>query len=578
MDEITGKARGRKTGGQEIWVAKGFDGPLIEAFRFFDTKGLLSTEGWRKYSNFQYALKSTLLAVDAFHGQVLMAVSMMANPVRAAQVLAIPGEAFKTGLPGARIAALGGVSRTAGGAVAGAGAAAALGGEGEEVAVGGLVGALWSNALVAAMRNSLLSRKASMTPGLEPALAYMGLAGWTGRPADRAIGAFGRLLGKKAEDLRRSGGNKLLISAIEGTRHLQEGFNQVLWETIHNGGKQFYFTTRWLEAHGKSAGKNIVNGIDMDLLQASREIMQSANNAFGGQQMSRLWRNPQFQQYLTGFQLSPDWTSSRLLGAGSVLMNMSPLPRAALGAAAGAAFEAAEAGFDMDHMTARGATGGAVLGSILGRWGNQVAARIGTKGDVMAREARRLYGAALLGGYVVGNLLNRAFTGRWMFQNEEGSRMHIELPDGTRIGFGKAYKEAFEFAGADPKYSPLSRLASKGSPLARAAAELWSNQTWNGPIYQLDAPLWEQAGSLVKYASGSVTPIALQGPVRAVEAVSSGRITGPAALTLGVVRASGIQALPPLQGLEGTGIGSLVAPTLGRAGLSSLLTDQRNLR
>lgn len=565
------------------WVMKGFDGPIVEAFGLYNAKGF-SSDFLRGVDKWNSLLKSTLLAVDIFHGNVMLTAKALANP-GTMKSLALPPEAFAGGLAGARVAALRGLPRTALGAAFGASGAAALGADTPgEVAAGGLVGALWANAMTAALRNSILSRKAAMQPGSQRALAYAGLVGWNGMPNDRAIGMVGRTLHSLSNQIRQRGGNKYLIHAIDGVRHFEEGFQQVMWETIHNGGKFGVFQTLFdkeAAALAAKGGGQVINGINVDLLRKGREIMAFSDSVFGGQNYARLLRDPTWQVWYRRFALSPDWTSSRLQGAANVFLNMT-VPEAMLAnGAVGAAFEFANNGFDVDEMTANGFLGGAAMGGILNRWAARMNARMLTKGDVLARESRRMYSSALLAGFAAINLMNYAFQGRWAWENPEGDRLSVILPDGSRMKFGKAYKEVFEFEGADKEYEVFmaSRAKSKLSPLAKGVVEILSNETWNGPIIAADADAWEKAGSYVSYFSHNLTPITAAGPGREASQIFSEKSTVAAGVTRGLFRAGGIDVRPPRQRDQiSPGLEFLAAPSLASQVNSNLLTQTRSVR
>jgi len=568
---------------KRLWVMKGFSGPLVEAFGAYNLKGGDNGKVWRLIDKFNSNLKGTILAIDAFHGHTLLTAQAIANPA-SMKALALGKEHFEGGLAGARIAAIGALPRTAVSFALGSAGAAALGAEEpEEVLTGGFAMAFWVNAMTAGIRNSILSRKAAMTPGFEKAAAYAGLAGWTGRPNDRAIGVIGRFFTRMGDHLRKESGDSILVHGIDGVRHLSEAFDENIWGTIHNGGKMFLFSELLKKEEvrlGKGARK-IISGIDIDLLKSAKEINAFTDAALGGQMYSRLFRDPNFQKWARRFMLSPDWTYSRLAGAANMMANMS-IPQAALaGGVAGTAYEMADKGFDVDHMTANGFLGGAALGALLGKWGRDMNARMFTKGDLLARESRKLYGAALMGGFALGNLINHAFTGRWMWENDEGDRMKIVLPDGTRFGFGKAYKEVFEFTGSEEQYPVFiaSRLASKASPVLKSAVEIWSNNTWNGPIISGDADAWERGGSYVSHFGRSITPIIGSGLGREASAIFTERTSVASGITRGIARGGGLNFLPPKRGAEvSSGLQHLAAPSLASQLNRNLAVEQRNLR
>jgi hypothetical protein len=589
LTDDSGRLIGKESHLPKLWVLKPYAGEINQAFRFWSDEGMASIKAWRTFDNLNSRLKGLVLAIDAFHGNVLTAASLMLNPAKMAEVLSMPKEVFHGGLAGARLARTSFAGRTAVGAAAGVGAAVGLGAEDpSQLAVGGIAGALWANAITAAVRNGLLGHRALLTPGTSEALAYMGLAGWTGRPNDRSIGIIGRGLQSLANSMRRTGLPEALIHPIDGLRHLEEGFNQGLWEVVHNGAKTTYFQARFNQAKAArlAAGgaRNVVNGIDQDLLKDATEILQSADIFFGGMNYARLFANPEMQSTLRRFLLSPDWTSGRLLGAANMMLNMSAPAMVASSAVAGTAFELAANGFDPELLTGKGTVGGGAIGLFLGNWAGRVNARMMTKGDIMARESRKLYSAAILGGYFMGNLLNYAFTGKWMFENEEGDKLSVLFPDGSKFKFGKAYKEAFEVTGAEEHFGVpiLSRASSKLSVPIKSSVEILSTRSWNGPIVAADQDLLQQAGSFLSYAVGNLTPIFAAGPSREAGQFLAGNREGVQVATQIILRGAGLGFTSPKKDTREPireGLRALAGlPTLGEKGLSSLATSQRNLR
>lgn len=259
--------------------------------------------------------------------------------------------------------------------------------------------------------------------------------------------------------------------------------------------------------------------------QLASELMQSSNNLFGGQAFKNLVNNPQYQFGLRKFLLAPDWTLSRLNGAATMFMNMGPMKASLMGAGLGSLFEMAELGFDDSHPPWRGIMFGGGLGALSAKWANFTARAMRTPGNRLAAEARRLTATALLGGYTFSTLTNKAFTGRWMHENEPHKRLSIEMPGTDAIGrprfvtLGKQWKEFGEFGSfVDPEKFPvpvISRTASKLAIPLRYGVDVFSNSDFYGPIFIGKDEPWDIAAKGVRFTLSQAQPIIFGGPIQA---------------------------------------------------------------
>jgi hypothetical protein len=539
----------------DVWVRADYAERFEAMFRTWRAGNIENKQWLRKYDEINYGLKSIKLGMDIFHYNVLgIAQFVGTGPVDFLRLLVdpegrvIPGTlegAFGTPASRAAVASpefaatrKSAFVKAGAGAVGGAAAGGAMGDDAGDVGTFSLVGALYGAMLGAAKLNAVWANRMMLNPQNADTLRWMALGLWSGRPDDRAIGGAERMMRNLAGELRKKGGPELLISPLTGAAHVAEAFSRELWETLHNGSKHFYFATRWghlepaLRASGRfgAAAPGEQNRMLLDL---AKDLVQTSNNSFGGQNWEVLLEHPRMQYALRRVLLAPDWTFSRLQMLGNTMLNMDVKRQAVVGAVAGQAVEMAEYGFDPEEVPWRGATFGALLAPVLGRWSQRVARRMGSKGDVMAKEAWRIMATALVGGYAFANALNYAFTGHYMWDNEEGKQLQIEMPGETTLGskryvaLGKPYLEAFEFMGISDKRqyaTPIAgRLRSKVSVPVGAAMTIVDNQGFFGPVFAADDSPLDFAGKVTEIAVDTFQPIFLSGPSRLAQRAFSER-------------------------------------------------------
>lgn len=563
----------------DLWVFSPDFHRLQDVFRVYSQEGV--TSKWmRLYDRLNHAFKGVVLGGDIFHYNVLATSQFAALSTLNPRAM-LDSFRDETGelLPGVARAAF----RSAVGGAAGAVVGSGLGEDDGDIATFSLAGAIYGALVGGATANARHARNLALNPEHLDSLRWMGIGGWTGRPDDRSIGVAQR--GLKAIEKSLSG-SPALKHPITGARHVIDAWEDQLWGVMHNGSKHFYFDVTWRrevqrledsKVYGEKflreqfealkTGRKVDPSVpvvaeDMELgvhqfVQATRqrmkqgiarEIVQTSNNAFGGQAMSALMENPEWQRNLRRVLLAPDWTLSQLAMTGSMFMNMTKAQQVALGSVIGTGVEMAEMGFDPEEsgLPWRGMAWGAAAGGILGKWTAGINRRLMTKGDLMAKEARRMTAAALVGGFTFVNLLNRAFTGRWAWENEEGQKISIEMPGMTESGrkryvkLGKPWLEAWEFAGvAHAERYPLpvlGRLRSKMAVIPSGVVSVIDNKTIFGPIFSGDDTPAETAIKAVQFGVDTLSPIVLQGPVRAA---ASGFEPGESAA--GAIRLSGFQ-------------------------------------
>jgi len=570
-----GKAVDRK----KLWAFAPDFGQLQDVFRLYES-GATTGRIARAYDKVNHALKGTLLLGDVFHYNVLATSQFIAGATRnPADILNMLRNEAGELLPGVKAAAF----RSLAGGVAGGVAGSGLSEDEGDIATFSLAGAFYGALIGGTTANAKYARNLALNPEHLDTIRWMGLGGWRGRPDDRAIGVAQRGLQAAVKSLQGSN-VEFLTHPVTGAKHILDAWDHQLWGVMHNGSKHFYFDQIWrreiqtLEASKeftetfirgqqkalKDGAKVVVPAVAEDIelsgLQfvaavrdrlrqgLAREVMQTTNNTFGGQAMSNLLENPEMQRGLRRILLAPDWTLSQLAMTGNIFLNLDLPQRAAVGAVVGSAVEMAEMGFNPEEsgLPYRGMAFGAALGGVLGHWTQNINKRMFTPGDVMAKEARRMTAAALVGGYVFVNVMNKGFTGHYAFENEEGQRLGVQLPGMSDQGrkrylkLGKPWLEAWEFAGvahADRYPLPgLGRTRSKLAVLPSGVLSFLDNKTIFGPIAEgKDGPL-ETAIAATRFAVGSIAPIGLQGPLRAATSGFEGGET-----SAGAIRAAGFQ-------------------------------------
>lgn len=525
--------------GQKVYVVRSIEPQVRELFRAYGEAGseLIGGKWLRKYDRLNTSLKSFTLAIDIFHQNVLAYSSLIMDPGGAMDI------ARKQAGVIARHAAIGGA--------AGGAATATVNQDPAAIAAGTVAGALYAGGTKVAMANAHRARKALLNPAHAEHLAWMGRGGFTGNPDDRSIGGLLRGIQRFADNLRRESKGKMLISPITGAEHMVDAFEHGMWSTMQLGSKQAYFTRVFDEAVAKLPDDLSDAALLAKKTEIAKEAMASANTWLGGQRFSWLLGDPQYQDAMRKFLLAPDWTLANLMGASSVFANMGPIRSAMLGGGLGTAAELVGAGFDTDAVNGWGTTMGAGFGLASRSWMKLIFKRMTTKGDVMAKEARKIYASALLGGYFFGNLMNKAFTGHWMFENPEGRQTSIALggtdADGKPLylKLGKPWKEAFEFASIferDQYPVPvISRTHSKLAVIPRTVSMLFGNDNGFGrQVIDTDSSPLEFGGFVAKVAIDNVTPFVAQTPLRlGGAAFDPERNLSPASLAEAVTRIAG---------------------------------------
>lgn len=555
-----------KPSGKQLFVFTPDYAHLQQALHLYG-KGEGVPSWLRAYRDWNYRFKSALLMADIYHLNTLSFTQLLTNPEAMVKLLATQRGIQRAAIGGAVGASVGLASGRDAGAVAGL----------------SLVGAAYGLALTAALERAGGASRWALNPGHVDTLYWMARGNWIGKPDDRAIGVLAgglkAIRDRLAQDVAQ-GTVKPLLHPIDKIRFMAEAWEKTLWEVAHNGSKHFYFDTIWrrelpkLEASAghsvealtakyeeakkagalpegvNSASKYVQWAQDSQKAAMAREIVQAGNLAFGGENWANLLNHPEYQRAARDFLLSPDWTASRTAMTATYLMNMGPVSRAALGAGLGTAIDYVQAGGDPDSLhPARAAVLGAGAFLALGKWADGIQKRMMVPGDVMRKEAARMSAAALLGGFTMAQMLNKMFTGHWMFENDEGRRTQIGLGDGSYIALGKPWVEAFEFAGVyhPDKYPQpvVGRLFSKSAPIPHAVFRVMTNTNdWGGPlITEEDGPL-DIAYKDVSFAIDAVAPIGLQGASRVFQSATSGQYD-PRQLQAGALRTFGFQTAVP---------------------------------
>lgn len=210
-------------------------------------------------------------------------------------------------------------------------------------------------------------------------------------------------------------------------RKYSEMFNEALWDNYHRPLKLIGFEDR--VRHLKKLNPN------MNISQLNAQAASFINDAFGGQNWEKLLIHPKFKQAMHWSFLAPDWTISNLRIAGI------------------------------------GSTGikGAVRG-VLGKGRN-------AKEDLVGAYWR----TALPVMYAMSNVLNRAVSGHWLWENAPGHKLDIELA-GTNdegkieyVKFGKQFREPFRWL-----TEPDKIFGAKLAPGVQIAVEQLTAHTTTG--------------------------------------------------------------------------------------------------
>jgi hypothetical protein len=524
---LAAKVEGSKPQDPKLFVHKDLEPIVADVFQTFGDESRFTSTLKNKLDELNRKTKAVALAMDIFHYNVMTYVQMSMNPLAFAKSF---GQGGREAI--GRVA-----SRAALGGAIGGGLGAASGDERTALA-GGLAGALYASSIHVAGRNALNMRRKMLNPKHAETLAWMGIGGVSMKPNDRSIGLLTQTLEGWATDLRRKGGRNLLIHPIEGVAHVVDAFDRRMWEYLQLGSKQLYFDTVFSREVAKLPKTLSQEEMFLRKSQIAREVGQIANMSLGGQVYSTLLAHPKYQKDMRTFLLAPDWNTGRMAFSSAFFMNMNAGTSALLGAFGGTAAELYEAGFKPEEISGMGFVAGATFGVFASKWMNFVKRRMLTRGDVMAKEARRIAASALAGYFTFGNLMNYAFTGHFMWDNPEGKHLHVDLGATDRegrqlfMGMGKPMAEAFEVAGITHQekngFPVFPALFRKMSIPWRTGIQVLTNQSGFGPIYQPeDGPL-DKGLAVAAFTIKSTTPIFAQGPTRlAEEALFSEMGAGP---------------------------------------------------
>jgi hypothetical protein len=516
----------------KMLVFKADSGKITEAFdlwRKSDYNGFAN-----KYDEINAGIKSVVLLGDLFYFNALAAISVATDPKAIGRVLLDDlGELRRApaSIPGAlgraAIAPIVGgrqsnaVAQAAVGAAAGLGAAPVFEAEDAQQAAGfALAGALYGAMLGTALKKGRDARRVAFNPMNTDSLFWAGQGTWRGRPDDRAIGVMTGFLRRHEEAMIRKAGGAIptMAGILRATRHAVEDYEDTLFGVLHNGGVQAAFDINFrprLEALRKSAEWAGLTEQEQfyKTKQLATEIMGFANTAFSSQRYSLLFKDPHAEKMLSRAFIAPQWLTSRLNLAASMLGNMGPLKGALLGSAAGSMVELVETGFDPEGLS-RGPAFGAAAGAAAGWWSRGIVQRMGVQGDVYRNMSLRLSGSALVGGWAVYNLLNYAFTGHWMHENEEGRKLAVQLPNGQYYDPGKPFTEAYEWMGVMDKQTfeapVFSRLASKLAPIPASFRVVLNRNYWGGAIIEAEDGPTAILGKYAEIVFQSTAPIGLR--------------------------------------------------------------------
>jgi hypothetical protein len=529
------KKRGKKLKDTKPSILS-FKGDSVKVMDAFDLwkRGDYSA-GMELYDSLNAGIKSVVLLGDLFYFNALATISMVTDPramsriltddlgqLRRAPAASLPGavgRALAAPVLGAQTSNA--VVQAGVGAVAGLAAAPAFDADEPAQSAGfALAGAMWGAMLGTALRKGRDARKIAFNPMNVDSLFWAGQGGWRGRPDDRAIGVLSGFLRRQEEKLIRAnnGATPKMAGILRSARHQVEDYEDTLFGTLHNGGVQAYFDVAFRPAVAKlRAAPGWDKLTDQEKFYKSKalatEVMAAANTAFSSQRYSLLFQNPHAERVLTRTFIAPQWATSRVLLASSMLANMGPVKSALIGSGIGGLIELVDAGFDPDEIS-RGPIFGAMGGMAGAWWSTNVVRRMGVQGDVYRNMALRLSGSALIGGWATYNLLNYAFTGHWMHENEEGRKLAVQLPNGQYFDPGKPFVEAYEWAGFLDKETfdaPVTgRLASKLAPIPQGMRLVFNRNYWGGAIIEADDGPTSIAMKLGEIAFQSTAPIGLR--------------------------------------------------------------------
>jgi hypothetical protein len=300
-----------------------------------------------------------------------------------------------------------------------------------------------------------------------------------GHIADVQVATVQRLL--QNTELRLSRIHERAGSAFRVVRKANDLWDKALWDYYHSGLKLLAYETQ--------VAKLAKLNPNIPIEKIKTETARSVNDAFGGQNWTRLMVNPRTQQYMQWTMLAPDWTISNLRIFGRALQSEN-------------------------------------LAKILGK--DQQAWKI------QGQLGRRYWARTAFSFFVYTNLLNQFLTkqefgeGRFIWENEPGQEWNIFLgknDDGSNryMRLGKQFREPFEWMS-----NPLHTFGKKMAPWAQIAFEQLSGHSTTGfPQEFAEMDFWstENAISRTKGIGEKFIPFAIRGNQFALTAPTSKGLT-----------------------------------------------------
>jgi hypothetical protein len=247
---------------------------------------------------------------------------------------------------------------------------------------------------------------------------------------------------------------------MDGVRTLDTWASGKLWGQYHAPMKMF--------AYNELVTRALQKFPDLDRAVLGKEVAQHVNASFGGGNLEKLVGSKKGQQLMRLFFLAPDWQIGNLKIATDVFSNM------------------------------------------FGRAGQAI-----PEGAVLAQDARAFFARqyALRTGLMmafVGNFANLAFTGHFMWDNEDKTR--IQLPGSTEdkkpiyLGMFDQFMSPFQMAA-----SPFQFTTSKVGPIPRTViGEALGRNFYGQPIVTSKDGVLSNIMKRVGFAIENVAPISAQ--------------------------------------------------------------------
>jgi hypothetical protein len=305
--------------------------------------------------------------------------------------------------------------------------------------------------------------------------------------ADTGYGALKKALEFASTNLPRG-----LNSPFTGLKHVNNLSDFNLWRVFHDGLKM----QAWV--HMTTSELRRAPGILEDaakLRKLDTEVGSIVDAAFGGI-LDRLMIHPQWKDAARWAFLAPDWSLSNLMMARDMFVNMPGLRELSLGRA-----------LTRDVLMA----------------------------DLRFRAAAAYNIRAAFYMYTFGNVLNRAFTGRWLWENDDesidkdtGLKIKIELPykraDGRKqyMDISKQFAEPIKLVTSPPAYA-----LSKMGVLPRVFRTLVLGQdSFGNPVYGTDDGPYSRLLKSIAATSGQFAPITGQSLVDVARGLRDWRSVG----------------------------------------------------